>query len=55
MYKDKEALGIELLGPVIHELAIPQPHGSEVADALSGGMMIDHGIFDLRRNPHAAP
>lgn len=53
--KDKETLGIELLGSMEHELPIPQPYGSEIADALASRMMIDHGIFNLGWNPHAAP
>lgn len=53
--KEEEALGVELLGPVKHKLAVTKPDRPKVADALAGRVMVNHRNFDLSRNPHATP
>src|SRR5208337_3271500 len=37
-----------------HELPIAEPHGAKIPHALAGGMMEQHWVFDLRRDPHSA-
>ena len=34
---------------------IPQSHGGEVADALARGVMVNHRVFGLWRDPHTTP
>src|SRR5690348_17209350 len=36
------------------EFAVPQAHRAEIAHALAGGMVQQHGVFDFGRYPHAA-
>ena len=36
------------------ELAVPKAHRAEIAHALSGGVVQQHGVFDFGRHPHAA-
>lgn len=50
-----EALSVELLGPVRYKLAVTKPERPTIADALAGGVMVGHRVFDLRWNPHATP
>lgn len=52
--KEEETLSIELVGTVTHKLAISQPHGSKVANAFSGWMVIKDRLFHFTRDPHAA-
>jgi nicotinic acid phosphoribosyltransferase len=54
-HEKKETFGIEFLGTMEHELAIPQSYGSEVADASAGWVVVNHGVFHFLGNPHAAP
>ena len=50
-----ESFSVESSGFTTEQkLAVPQPHGGKVADALARRMVIDDGVSGLRRNPHAA-
>jgi len=53
--KEKEAFRIEFVGSMEHELSISESYRPEEADALSGGVVIVNGVFDLPRHPHATP
>ncbi len=53
-HEDKEAFSIKLIGPMKHEFAIPQAHGSDVTNALARWMVIKNRVFRFRGNPHSA-
>ena len=54
-HKKKKGLGIKRLGAMEHEFAVPQTHGSKIANALAGWMVVNNWLFHLGRNPHSAP
>src|SRR4030095_16088291 len=41
--------------PLVNQLTIAQPNGSEVTDTLARGMVPEDRIDDFRRDPHPPP
>ena len=55
LHEGEEGRRIEgLVFALIHELAVSQTNGPEVADALASGMVEQCRVFDLGRDPHTA-